>query len=391
MKVLRLLQILLFLCFCSSVFGYGQFRGMVLLKDNRDITKEDFERVDKVRKQIATLIQERGTYISHHHLDPEFCLPAANWYLDGPQNPFAQDSRCIEKGDIDVLNRLIFYTYTFTGYSIEYLMHTPAPAALQTTSQEHDKWILQNRSQPDSWTTIWHTLANNIPQEYLFRPPKMLGQIGWDYDGIIVNHDTEAYQERINYMYESGILTRLKEIIASEGSIRILEIGSGYGALAGTLKKIFPEATYYLCDLPESLMISGTYLSLIDSTTPILVFPNINDSTPSFQIVPNYSFFQLVDDGKPFDLVINTLSMSEMSEKQVRIYGEGISKLIGESGVFFEQNQDNRSIGLNFCKDYLKDYFKFRFTVSSKKITQTQGYVDIWSNNKFTRLLRRKK
>jgi hypothetical protein len=97
-------------------------------------------------------------------------------------------------------------------------------------------------------------------------------------------------------------------------------------------------------------------------------------------------------------LVINTLSMSEMSEHQVRTYAVGISKLIGTHGAFFEWNQDNRhlvrknidrrvngndpmfnstdgaDVTLINCKDYLPEYF------STVRQIDDEGRCHLWSN-----------
>lgn len=54
---------------------------------------------------------------------------------------------------------------------------------------------------------------------------------------------------------------------------------------------------------------------------------------------------------------------------------------MGETGVLFEQNQDNRRIGLIYCKEYLGDYFANRETLRTISMPGlTQGIADLWSN-----------
>ena len=45
-------------------------------------------------------------------------------------------------------------------------------------------------------------------------------------------------------------------------------------------------------------------------------------ASPGVTLLPNYRFSDLITAGLNFDLVINTLSMSEMSHHQVRTYAE---------------------------------------------------------------------
>lgn len=158
------------------------------------------------------------------------------------------------------------------------------------------------------------------------------------------------------------------------GNLNILEIGAGNGALAiELLKTLGSEITNYnICDIPESLLFSGLYISLAGKQIK---------ANATVNLVPNY-FFEVLNWGK-IDLVINTLSMSEMSEHQVRVYARGISKLIGTSGMFFEINHDNSQhewgknrgndigYGIN-AKDYLVEYFRGSVSI---------GEADIWSND----------
>lgn len=81
--------------------------------------------------------------------------------------------------------------------------------------------------------------------------------------------------------------------------------------------------------------------------------------------------------------VINTLSMSEMSPHQVECYGEMISQMIGGTGLFFEQNQDNRSVGLIDCKSFLPRYFIRGRTIDPAPFPLSQGKVGLWSNRGF--------
>jgi putative sugar O-methyltransferase len=199
----------------------------------------------------------------------------------------------------------------------------------------------------------------------------MLGEAGWWIDGVLLNNDTATYQERLSLLYAAGTLDRL----AAKSQLRILEIGGGYGALASALTTGLPGCEYWICDLPESLLFAGLYLTLTGGPGAQL-HGAAPKPRPGINLLPNY-FFQRLEG--PFDLVINTLSMSEMSDYQVDEYGRAISSLIGTTGQFFEQNQDNRSIGLNYCKDHLDKHFARR-TGIRVAFPVCNGAADIWEN-----------
>jgi hypothetical protein len=146
-----------------------------------------------------------------------------------------------------------------------------------------------------------------------------------------------------------------------------------------------------ICDLPESLMFSGLYLlataeepKLVDSAdmamAPLL-------ATPGSVLVPNYLFHRLVEDGAGFDLVINTLSMSEMSAHQIDVYCAGIARLIGPTGLFFEQNKDDRWRGLRFAMSHVRRHFAAHRPIRVAKRHRRNGYPNLWANGDMGTLL----
>ena len=81
-----------------------------------------------------------------------------------------------------------------------------------------------------------------------------------------------------------------------------------------------------------------------------------------------------------FDLVVNTLSMSEMSRVQVETYVDLMKRFwLKEGGLFFEQNQDNRDRGLVCAEEIIKNNLPHRFRIRSCKTPMTQGSANIWS------------
>src|SRR5262249_53162685 len=150
-------------------------------------------------------------------------------------------------------------------------------------------------------------------------------------------------------------------------------------------KKLVPQARYFIVDIPESLIFSSIYLTtLFGSENNVLLTPdNLDDlkkSGPGFTFVPNYLFDQCRSAGLSVDLAVNTLSMSEMTEKQVRYYCEGLKAALGPGGGFFEQNQDNRCVGFIDARSYIRDHFAYCLPLASPLVHMTQGKAHLWSS-----------
>ena len=95
------------------------------------------------------------------------------------------------------------------------------------------------------------------------------------------------------------------------------------------------------------------------------------------RFVPNYLADSLTEE---FDLVINTLSMSEMSEYQVRKYIEVMkNSWLRNGGVLFEQNQDNRHLGFLFAQEIIETEFPFRTKLADGNKGLRNGYPNAWS------------
>jgi hypothetical protein len=202
-------------------------------------------------------------------------------------------------------------------------------------------------------------------------------------NGKVVNYDTDAYLERVLLLAESGKLWELRGRGVADRP-RILEIGSGYGGLAYHLKKLIPQARYFLVDIPESLLLSSLYLhTLFAGADNAVVTPdNLGDlgkQSAGFTFLPNYLFDHCLAAGQPFDLVINTLSMSEMSAKQVRYYGSGIARLLGCRGVFFEQNRDTRFRGLLDARLIIRECLPYHVPLTCPFRGLTQGRAHLWA------------
>jgi O-methyltransferase domain len=325
--------------------------------------------LSELREKIIALADARNDIISG--LDKAFCLPDAAWHLDADNtlmNSCYHKFRCY--GIDSVASVLRPLSWNFTGYN--------------DILYEIDRWVAK-----------WEKDTFDLSDRHLVRPLPLPGEKGPVIRDVIVNHDTSVYQERINLMRISGVLDKLDR----NPDATILEIGGGYGALALAILNMYPNARYVICDLPESLLFSGLYLALAGKTVEVssnhVEFP----IKPGVTLVPNYLFHLLRDSTLHVDLAINTLSMCEMSKYQVKVYAQGISRLIGTDGVFFEQNMDNseRLVGrairrlflrradgsplmTNYPKHHLWEWFSHYETIVAPEMEITQGEPHLWTN-----------
>lgn len=224
------------------------------------------------------------------------------------------------------------YTHPFTGYQLSMFSKGYGKTSVPYPIPDNfDEEIERIAPAPDGWVHTYITVTRHLPMEIVVKVPKILGEIGWDVNGSVVNHDTYAYQERLILLHETGMIDWLHRNVQSKGNINILEIGAGYGGLAYQLKRIFPQANYYICDIPESLLFSALYLQIACPEYQHTIYDGINKSLlrddSGFKYIPNFMFDDLVSAKIKIDLAINTLSFSKMTEKQVRYYGQNCSHI----------------------------------------------------------------
>jgi len=333
----------------------------ISLSDQEPLTAMERARAIHMAGWVKGLLENRDARIAQLGLDSATWLPAANW--DRAQ-PFYEGAYSLMRGESVEWLRL---TMQFTGCGLWSMSREPglSPRNIDVIGQ----MLSELAFTPDPVALELYTrLRQELPEYLRIGPPAKFGEVGWLVDDVIVNQDTAVYWERLGLLFRAGVLDRNASSSLKSGS-RILEIGAGYGGLAYYIQRAVPGVRYTVLDIPESLVYSAVYLSVLNP-----------DAGTRF--LPNYEFPKLVQDNEQFDLVINTLSMTEMSEQQVRAYCEGIKTLIGSSGVFFEQNQDGRTVGLLNARDIVRDYFPREELLGGPgmKPIITQGFATIWSN-----------
>lgn len=135
-------------------------------------------------------------------------------------------------------------------------------------------------------------------------------------------------------------------------NLRILEIGAGFGAVAYQLHQILDIKKYTIIDIPESLYLSYFYLS--ENTGKDAQFAIEKKIERGFEFVlPNQ--LDLIDPG--FDLIINTISLGEMTLPMVETYKKLISTHLNETGYFFSINTHGK-MGIKNPHQYLVEGLK---------------------------------
>ena len=339
------------------------------------------EKAIALGREVVRSANDRSSIIeSEQTIDVRFALPTANW--DASTGDYINAYRLLASLKWDEIRHLRLRSQNFSGNSLITQSSAEGQRAADPIPPNFElKWDQERLA---ARTQHWHALTRNLESDLILRFPNVLGETGWWIAGgrvwrrqILINVDVVDYQERINLINRAGLIAPFRN-----RRIRILEIGGGYGALAFALTRILDPSQYVICDLPESLLFSGLYLSIAQDANVRVASPRegVTPARPGeIYLLPNYLAQKLLP-GQHFDLVINTLSMSEMSVHQVETYAALISDLIGKSGAFFEQNHDNTAVGLINCHDHLRPFFAQEAKVDPLDMPTTRGDAIVWSN-----------
>jgi putative sugar O-methyltransferase len=352
-----------------------------LLKHSRKLSGKELAIAKRVCEEMSDTVRGRSEYIRLHGIDEKFALPDANWSYDAP-NEFVRLFRRIANGATDDLNALRGFSQVFTGFNLYQVTRSEGltTSDLQIGSDFDAQLAPRLQERNLAHVHEHHRLIEGLPPAYVLRAPALLGEVGHVVGNGIVNYDTNAYQERINILHAAGILSRIRSKIDSGAHVRVCEIGGGYGALALWFKQTFPTISYTIIDLPESLLFSRLYLTLnLPDASTGLGLPEVNSG---IRFVPNHMAEECPGS---FDLIINTLSMSEMNEHQIRKYAHLMRRSwLADDGIFFEQNQDNRHVGLLFAREVLSTIFEYGYPLHPPGSPFPQGHATVWSTNPLT-------
>jgi hypothetical protein len=154
---------------------------------------------------------------------------------------------------------------------------------------------------------------------------------------------------------------RVKEFLdryGKSGSVRVLEVGSGWGACVYQLHHLLNIRNYTIVDLPENLYISAIHLRTVMPQRPLEFIENVGQQI--CEIPPNVICACLpgaIDRIRTeYDLVLNSFSLQEMALDSVAAYIDWIQSALSEDGIFISVNSHAKA-GVRKPSDYRYEKF----------------------------------
>lgn len=320
----------------------------VFSDETSHLDDDEYARMREVVRKADILVDYRRTRLA----GVGAAQPANNWderkpqsrEIDGQGFNHFSSYELIRSGDRDILRKLLLYAQAFAGYQLA----TWAPAHVRPwirrkLPENIDELLRLLLIWPDDAYELYKaTILPTTPAELRVPMPWRLGNIGWQEGEVLVNVETFRYHNHLRLLGENDVIRKVREASRRHTPF-ILEIGSGYGALAYCLSVLFPTARFVLVDLPECLAFAAAYLSVTcpdadhQFVLPTPEGPIDIPATPGFTYLANY----LVDrTAAPvrYDLALNTSSLTEMTPEQIDGYARYIVRHSTPSSIFYERN-----------------------------------------------------
>ena len=379
----------------GRTFGarFERFHGPA---DNVPLSDDDLEHCRASLGRCRRIALRAHAFVEEAGLDPEVALRGGNWAIEKVPLDFDR----LVNGDAMAINNLRLLTYLFTGNRLFDFKHygshewdKETPVQLPDTAEELDRTIRANEHELFELATLssYLTTLHWHPELPLPHVPRVFGEVGWIIDGRLFNDDVYVHYTYLQGLAQSGILGFLDALTRTGRRPRIVEIGPGWGFLAYNLKRLVPAATYVCIDIPESLAFSYLYLStLYGHERSVLLdeadLPTVPSDFDSLFVSSHFAPI-VIDDLGPADLVINTTSLPEMHPKQIDFYAEVASRMVSNTGLFFEVNQTSPVVF-----DRMSGTFRHRHSMETRAEHKYmnfyyRGTPHIWSNRPFGELV----
>lgn len=204
------------------------------------------------------------------------------------------------------------------------------------------KWLDDSNIETDKEKikNYYHSLIGNVGNSF--------------YDAVAESCIGEPFTVSINGrkvdyndLFLVNFSSQIKGFVPRKACPVIVEIGAGYGGLAVKLKKLFPDATVVLFDLPEVNAIQHHYIKRNFNDSEILHFSEFKSDTEQlnketlqkydFVILPGWCIENLEE--QVVDVFVNTRSMMEMDFSIIEYYFSNIQRTISHDGFFYCVNR----------------------------------------------------
>lgn len=363
------------------------------LRQNRDLTTDEYDRLKLASARVTDLIRDWPGYIARHNLDPAVFHTQNEWGALVPVSA-ANEARCAD--DFSSINYIRLGS-PFMGFHLPILDRTDGFRRFDDATTETIRAQVATRI-PENIVELMdaldpqarlahvvnehHRLTKNLPPKYIVKTPPRGGEVGLVIDGVIVNPDTLITQARINCMYNLGILDFIEQRIRRRLHCRILEVGAGYGALATALHSIYPgQLRYIVIELPSVLWNTACYMGAIGPVH--LIGPN-EPFPKAFEtaLVANYLAEEYRGQMGPVDVAINTMSFIEMSDAQVRYYRDLMADLIGSEGKCFIEGSPSKPHHVD-CAALFSETMPIRIDVPAGPAHHGTLYPAIWQKQRW--------
>ena len=206
----------------------------------------------------------------------------------------------------------------------------------------------------------------NLDKSNLFiEESSRLGGFGFDIDGKLINIDTLKFYEFLIGLDFVGLLEDFKENNAKT----IVEIGSGWGGFIYQFKKLFPNSTNILIDLPHTFLFSLNYLKIHFPDKRFLIIDdnlkNFNLSDYDFVFCPSNKINLL--NNQKIDLAINMVSFQEMTSKNIIDYSKWLKANNIKNLYSLNRDRSKHNTELTTVTQELSKYFHLSYVYLLKE------------------------
>jgi hypothetical protein len=371
--------------------AHGHAGVVHTLANNHDLTPAQHARCVEWVQRIQRLYDGAAAYCIQHGVDPELAFAANEWRdlvprtglefrTAYPDINYLRLNAPFAGYHLPILDRLDARRFP-DDWGAAFVARLGQDGIPEDIAAELDRrFAARDRLSPLVPEYLDH--VRNLPPRYVVRTPRMLGEIGIEVNGVLVNADVILCQSRINAMLSGGVIDKLEKDMARRGRARMLEVGSGYGSLGYALKTMLGDRLEYIAlDLPSSLYYAALYLGATnDWERSHLLLPG--EKLPEafdFLFVANYMMDEVAGQIGPVDLAVNCMSFPEMSAAQVRNYGTFFKRVLRSDGVVFDENAAVKPHHTD-SKAILAELFPFRRHVSSTLVTTKNDCQDVWAS-----------